>query len=53
MCSTMRRPLNKKTNKYTQNKCDKAMAVPILAYGSEIWSITGRENMQQIFKLQK
>jgi hypothetical protein len=42
MCSTIRTTLNKKTRNDTQLKIYKAMAVPTLTYGSQIW-ITKKE----------
>jgi hypothetical protein len=43
MCSTIRRTLNYRTRKDTQIKFYKAMAVPILTYGSEISTITKKK----------
>jgi hypothetical protein len=40
ICSTIRTTLNNKTRKETQFKVYKAVAVPTLTYGSEIWTIT-------------
>jgi hypothetical protein len=39
MCST-RKQMNNKTRRHTYVKCCKAMAVPILTYGYEIWTRT-------------
>jgi hypothetical protein len=52
MCSTVRRTLNSKGRAGTQIQFHKVMAVHILTYGSEIYSIT-QKNMKQEFKLQK
>jgi hypothetical protein len=40
MCGTIRRMLYKKTRKDTQIKFYKAMAGPTFTYGSEIWTLT-------------
>jgi hypothetical protein len=42
MCSKIR-TLNKNTRKETQIKFYKAMALPTLTYGSEIWTITTKQ----------
>jgi hypothetical protein len=39
ICGTIRRNLKTKTRKFTQLKCYKTMAVPVLMYGSEAWTI--------------
>jgi hypothetical protein len=39
MCSTIRRILNKRARKDTQITFDKAVAEPVLTYGSEILTI--------------
>ena len=39
-CGTVSRTLKGKTQLSTQIKCYKAMAVPVLMYGSENWSLT-------------
>ena len=39
MCSTISRALQGKTQLSTQIKCYKVMAVPVLIYGSENWSL--------------
>jgi hypothetical protein len=43
MRGTISRTLNKKTRKDTQIKLYKAMAVPTFAYGSEIWTLTKKQ----------
>jgi hypothetical protein len=39
-CSTIRITLNNKTGQEIKIKFNEAMAVPILTYGSEIWTVT-------------
>jgi hypothetical protein len=43
MRSTIKRILNNKARKDTQIKLYKAMAVPILTYGSEFWTVTKQQ----------
>jgi hypothetical protein len=50
-CSTVRRTPNNKARKDTQEKFCEVIAIPILTYRSEIWTIT--KNMKQKLKLQK
>jgi hypothetical protein len=44
MCNIIRRALANKTRKDARITFYKAMRVPILAYGSEIWTINTGEN---------
>jgi hypothetical protein len=46
MFSTVRRTLNPKTKKDTQIKFYKAMGVPVLTYGSEIWVVTKKTGIK-------
>jgi hypothetical protein len=39
ICGVIRRTLNKKTRKETNLKFYKIMAVPVLIYGSETWTL--------------
>jgi hypothetical protein len=43
ICGTIRRNLKKKTRKGTQLKFYKPMAVPVLMYGSEVWTIKKKD----------
>jgi hypothetical protein len=43
MCGTIRRNLKKKSRKDTQLKYYKTMAVPVLMYGSEAWTIKKKD----------
>jgi hypothetical protein len=47
LCGTLRRTLKTKTRKTTQMKFYKVMALPVLLYGSEAWTIK-RKNMRKI-----
>ena len=44
MCDTISRTLKGKTQLSTQIKCYKVMAVPVLMYGSENWSLNRSDN---------
>jgi hypothetical protein len=52
VCGTIR-SLIARQEKMHQIKCYKAMVVPVLTYGSQIWTIKEKTNRKQKLKLQK